>query len=67
MHPEITQAIAAQQARELRADGAAARRTRHLRRSLPGDGAWRFAAFPRSGRAPALRPAARPLRSPRAA
>ena len=67
MHPVITQAIAAERVRDLHAQAAAARRACHLRRSRPGGRTWRFTRFPGGGRAPALRPAARSLRGPRAA
>jgi hypothetical protein len=66
MHPEITQAIAAQRTRELQADGAAARSARHLRRSGPGR-TWRVARPARGGSDPALPRALRPMRGPRAA
>jgi len=64
MHPAIIQAIAAEQARELRADAATARRARQLRRSRP---ARLFTRFPGAGRGPAHPRAAQPLRGPRAA
>jgi hypothetical protein len=64
MHPAIIQAIAAEQVRELRAHAAAAGRARQLRRSRP---ARLFTRFPGAGRGPAQRPAAQPLRGPRAA
>ena len=64
MYPAIIQAIAAEQARELRADAATARRARQLRRSRP---ARLFTRFPGAGRGPAQRRAAQPLRDPRAA
>ena len=67
MHPVITQAIAAERARELHAHAAAAGRVGHLRRSRHGGRTWRFTGFPRGERASALPPAARPLRGPRAA
>jgi muconolactone delta-isomerase len=62
MHPVITEAIAAQRARELHAHAAAARRAHQLRRSGQVGRVWRFLGFPRGGRVPA-----RPLRGPRAA
>jgi hypothetical protein len=67
MHPVITQAIAAERARELHAKAAAARCARRLRRSLHGGRTWQFTRLPDGGRAPALLPAARPLRDPKAA
>jgi hypothetical protein len=67
MHPVTHQAIAAQRARELHAHAAAARQARHLRRSRHGGRTWRFTRLPYGGSRPALRPAARPLRDPRAA
>jgi hypothetical protein len=63
MHPVITEAVAAQRARELHAHAAAARRAHQLRRSGQVSRMWRFFGFPRGGRVPA----ARPLRGPRAA
>jgi hypothetical protein len=63
MHPAIIQAIAAEQVRELQAHAATARRARQLRRSRP---ARLFTRFPGAGRGPALRPAARTLRGPKA-
>ncbi len=66
MHPVITQAIAADRARELHAHAAAAGRARYLR-SRHGGHTWRFTRLPRGRRARALLPAARPLRGPRAA
>ncbi len=67
MHPVITQAIAAERARELHAHAAAAGRARYLRRPRHAGRTWRFTRFARGGRAPALLPADRPLRGPRAA
>jgi len=67
MHPVITEAIAAERARELHAHAAAARRAHQLRRSRQGSRMWRFIGFPRGRRGPAVLPAARPLRGPRAA
>jgi len=64
MYPAIIQAIAAEQARELRADAATARRARQPRRSRP---ARLFTRFPGAGRGPAQPRAAQPLRGPRAA
>jgi len=64
MHPVIAQAIAAEQARELQAHAAAARRTRQPRRSRH---ARLFARLPSVGHAQAPRPTAWPLRGPRAA
>jgi hypothetical protein len=66
MHPVITQAIAADRARELHAHAAAARLARHLRRSRHGDRTWRFARLSQDSGTPASLPAARPLRGPRA-
>lgn len=60
MHPVIAQAIAAEQARELQAHAAAARRTRQHRRSLHAR------LLPRL-RAQAPQPTAWPRRGPRAA
>jgi hypothetical protein len=67
MHPVITEAIAAQRARELHAHAAAARRGRRLRRSGQVHRRWQFLGFPRGGQVPAAASAARPLRGPRAA
>jgi hypothetical protein len=67
MHPVITEAIAAQRARELHAHAAAARRTHQLRRSGQVSRTWQFLGFPHAGRVPAVLPAARRLRGPRAA
>ncbi len=64
MHPEIIQAIAAGQVRELQAYAAMAGRARQLRRSRY---APLFTRFPGPGRGPALRRRPRPLRGPRAA
>ena len=64
MHPAIFQAIAAEQARELQAHAATARRARQVRRSRP---ARLFTRFPGARRGPAPRRAAQPLRGPRAA
>jgi hypothetical protein len=64
MHPVITQAIAAERAREFRAHAAAAGRARQLRRSAY---ARLFRRSPRGGPGPALLAAARPLRGPRSA
>lgn len=67
IHPVITEAIAAERARELHADAAAARRAHQLRRSRQVSRTWRFTGFPRGGRVAAVLPAARRLRGPRAA
>jgi hypothetical protein len=67
MHPVITQAIAAERARELHAHAAVAGLARHLRRSRRGGRTRRFTRLPQERTAPALLPAARPLRNPRAA
>jgi hypothetical protein len=64
MHPVIAQAIAAEQARELLAHAAAARRTRQSRRSRH---ARLFRHLPGVGHAQGPRPTAWPLRGPRAA
>jgi hypothetical protein len=64
MHPVIAQAIAAEQARELQAHAAAARRTRQPRRSLL---ARLFPRLPGADHAQAPQPTAWPLRGPRAA
>jgi hypothetical protein len=67
MHPVITEAIAAQRARELHAHATAARRVHQLRRSRQASRTRRFLGFPRLGRVPAVRPAGPPLHGPRAA
>ena len=67
MHPVITQAIAAERARELHAHAIAVRRVHQLRHSRQARRPRRFLGFPRGGRVPAVRPAAQPLRGPRAA
>jgi hypothetical protein len=67
MYPVITEAIAAQRARELHAHAAAARRARQVRRSGQVNRTRQFLGFPRGGRVPAAASAARPLRGPRAA
>ena len=64
MHPVIAQAIAAEQARELQAHAAAARRTRPPGRSRH---ARLFPRWPGTGHAQAPQPAAWPLRGPKAA
>ncbi len=64
MHPVITQAIAAERAREFRAYAAAAGQTRQLRRSRRG---WAFMVIRRAGRGLASPLAGRPLRGPRPA
>ena len=67
MHPVITQAIAADRAREIRADGQAAGRARQLRRSRRAGHTRLFIAVAGSGHGEASRPAPQPLRGPRAA
>jgi hypothetical protein len=67
MHPVITEAIVAQRARELHAHAAAGRRIHQLGRSGQVSRTWRFLGFLRGGRVPAVPPAPRPLRGPRAA
>jgi len=67
MHPVITQAIAAERARELQAHAAVAGLARHLRRSRHGSRSRRFTRLPQDGGTLASLPAARPLRGPRAA
>jgi len=67
MHPAITEAVAAERARELHAHAAAARRADQLSRSRQLSRTWRFIGFPRGERVPAAPPAARPLRGPKAA
>jgi len=59
MHPVITEAIAAERARELRAHAAAARHADQLIRSRQVSRTWRFIGFPRGERVP--------LRGPKAA
>ena len=64
MHPVITQAIAAERAKESRASAVAAGRARQLRRSAH---ARLFIRFPRRGPAVARPAGARLLRGPRSA
>jgi hypothetical protein len=64
MHPVITQAIAAERAREFRAYAAAPGQTRQLRRSRHG---WGFMAVGRAARSLASTLASWPLRGPRPA
>ena len=67
MHPVITQAIAAERARDFRAHAAAAGQTRQLRHSQHARRGWAFMAIRRTGRGPASPLAGRPLRGPRPA
>jgi hypothetical protein len=67
MYPVITQAIAADRTREIRADAQAAGRARQLRRSRRAGQTRLLASVAGSGHGQASRPAAQPLRSPRAA
>jgi hypothetical protein len=67
MHPVITQAIAAERTREFRAYAAAADRGRQFRRSRRSRRMGLAAGVPGTGHGQAARPAARPLRDPRAA
>ena len=67
MYPVITQAIAADRARELRAYAAAASRARQLRRSRRAGHARLLVSVAGAGRGQASRSAAQPLRAPRAA
>ena len=66
MHPVITQAIAAERTKEFLAGAAAAGRGRQLRRSRRAGRRWLAGGIPGTGRH-AARPAAQPLRDPRAA
>ena len=67
MYPVITQAIAADRTREIRAHAEAAGRARQLRRSRRAWHARLFIAAAGSGHDQAPRPAPQPLRSARAA
>ena len=67
MHPVITEAVAAQRARELHAHAAAARLADQLSRSRQVSRTWRYIGFLRGERVPAVLPAARPQRGPKAA
>ena len=67
MHPVITEAIAAERARELQAHAAVARRADQLSRSRQVRRTWRFFGFLRGQRVPAALPATRPLHGPKAA
>jgi hypothetical protein len=62
MHPVLTQAIAAERAREQQAHAAAARLAREARGSRR---ARLLARLPRGSRGPVLRPAGRQLRAAR--
>jgi hypothetical protein len=64
MHPVIAQAMAAERARELRTHAAVARRARQLRRSRH---VRLFARLSGAAGGAVLRPAAWPVRGPRAA
>jgi hypothetical protein len=66
MHPVITQAIAAERTREIRAYAAAAGRGRLLRNSRRSRHMLLAADIPGSGHSQTARPASRPLRDPRA-
>ena len=67
MHPVITEAIAAERARELHAHAAAARHADQVSRSRQVSRTWRFIGLLRGERVPAVPPAAQPLRGPKAA
>ena len=70
MHPVMTQAVAAERAREFRAYAAAAGQTRQLRRSRRSRRArrgWAFMVIRRAGRGLVSPLAGRPLRGPRPA
>jgi hypothetical protein len=67
MYPVITQAIAADRAREIQAQAAAAGRARQLRRSRRAGHTRLFIAVAGAGHGQASRPASRPLRDPRSA
>lgn len=67
MYPVITQAIAADRTREIQAYAAAARRARQLRRARRAGPARLLASVAGFGPGRASRPAARPMRDPRAA
>jgi hypothetical protein len=67
MYPVITQAIAADRTREIRAHAEAAGRARQLRRSRRAGPVRLLASIAGFGTGQAPRPAPRPLRDPRAA
>ena len=67
MHPVMTQAVAAERAREFRAYAAAAGQTRQLRRSRRARRGWAFMVIRRAGRGLVSPLAGRPLRGPRPA
>ena len=67
MYPVITQAIAADRTKEIRAHAQAAGRARQLRRARRTGQARRLVSVAGFGHGQASRPAAQPLRSPRAA
>jgi hypothetical protein len=67
MYPVITQAIAADRTREIQAYAAAEGRARQLRRSRRAGRARLLVSVAGFGHGQASRPAARPLRDPRAA
>jgi hypothetical protein len=67
MHPVITQAIAADRARELQAAAIAAERAHRLRRSRQARRSWLLMGIPGARRVPVLLSAPGPLRGPRAA
>ena len=67
MHPVITQAVAAERARELQATAMAVGRARRLRRSRQARRRWLLMGISGAGRASVLRSAPGTLRGPRAA
>ena len=67
MHPVISQAVAAERSRELRATAAAGRRAASVRRVRPGRRLLSFIGVPGAGYSPEVQQALRPWRDPRAA
>jgi hypothetical protein len=67
MHPVITQAIVAERTREIQAHAASAGRARRIRQSRRSGHTNLFQATGGAGHGQISRPAARPLRDPRAA
>jgi hypothetical protein len=65
MHPVITQAIAAERARELQAAALAAERAHRLRRSRHFRRPWLLMGIPSAGRVAAFLSAPGSLRGPR--
>ncbi|HYB15512.1 MAG TPA: hypothetical protein VEF71_08575 [Streptosporangiaceae bacterium] len=67
MHPELSQAVAAERGRELRTSAASSRRAAQLRSVRPGRRLLSFIGVPGAEHSRGVRQALRPLRDPRAA